>query len=79
MTIRYNNTDIYERVPEHLMRDLDVQQGRMWKRRDGRFVVQCNREVVKQSFASNTEEHTDVLSGRIGYEIPDEERGFCRG
>ena len=29
-TIRYNNTEIYERVPEHLMKDLDVQQGRMW-------------------------------------------------
>ena len=29
VTIRYNNTEIYERVPEHLMRDLDVQQGRM--------------------------------------------------
>ena len=68
MTIRYNNTEIHERVPEHLMRDLDVRQGRMWKRRDGRFVVQYNREVVRQTFASNMEEHIDVLSGRMGNE-----------
>ena len=68
VTIRYNNTEIYERLLEHLMGDLDVQQGRMWKRRDGRFVVKYNREIVKQTFESNMEEHMDALSGRIGNE-----------
>ena len=47
MTIKYNNTEIYERVPEHLMRNPDIQQARMWNRRDVRFVVQYNREVVR--------------------------------
>ena len=32
MAIRYNNAEIYERVPEHLMRNFEIQWGRMWKR-----------------------------------------------
>ena len=46
MSIEYGNVEIYRKIPEHLMRNLDIDQGRMW-RRDGKYVVEYRREVIE--------------------------------
>ena len=51
------------RVPEHLKNFFDILQDRMWKIRDGRFVVRYGGEEVRQTFASHMEEHMDMLNG----------------
>ena len=43
MVIEYDNMRVYKKIPEHLMRDLKLSEGRMW-RSDGMFVVQYNRD-----------------------------------
>ena len=64
MTIEHNNRQVYERIPDHLMVNLKLEEGRMWRGRDGKFVVQYNRGREKQTF-SRMEEHMDMLSGTI--------------
>ena len=45
--------------------DISVTEGKMWKRIDGMFVVQYNRERENQTFNCKMEEHMDMLSGNI--------------
>ena len=63
--IEYNNIQIYKKIPAHLMINLKLEEGKMWKRSDGMFVVQYNREREKQTFNCKMEEHMDMLSGNI--------------
>ena len=44
MVVEYNNMRVYMKIPHHLMRDLKLTEGRMWRRSDGMFVVQYNRD-----------------------------------
>ena len=54
-----------ERIPDHLMISLKLEEGRMWRGGDGRFVVQYNRGREIQTFSYRMEEHMDMLSGTI--------------
>ena len=63
--IEYNNRQVYERIPDHLMINLKLEEGGMWRGRDGRFVVQYNRGREKQTFNYRMKEHMDMLSGTI--------------
>ena len=56
---------IYKNISTHLMINLKLEEGKMWKRSDGMFVVQYNREREKQTFNCKMEEHMDMLSGNI--------------
>ena len=44
MVIEYDNMMVYKKIPDHLMRDLKLSEGRMWRRSDEMFVVQYNRD-----------------------------------
>ena len=35
MVTEYNNMQIYKRIPAHLMINLKLEEGKMWKRSDG--------------------------------------------
>ena len=61
MGIEYNNMQIYKNIPAHLMINLKLEEGKMWKRSDGVYVVQYNREREKQTFNCKMEEHMDML------------------
>ena len=50
MVIEYNNMQIYKKIPAHLMINLKLDEGKMWKSSDGMCVVQYNREREKQTF-----------------------------
>ena len=65
MVIEYNNMQIYKKIPTHLMINLKLEEGKMWKRCDGMFVMQYNRERKKHTFNCKKEEHMDMLSGNI--------------
>ena len=65
MVIEYNNMQIYKKIPVHLMINQKLDDYRMWKRSDGMFVVQYNREIEKQTFSCKIEEHMDMRSGNI--------------
>ena len=41
---RVDNMRVYKKIPDHLMRDLKLSERRMWRRSDGMFVVQYNRD-----------------------------------
>ena len=47
------------------MINLKLEEGKIWKRSDGMFVVQYNKEREKQTFNCKMEEHMDMLSGNI--------------
>ena len=47
------------------MINLKLNEGRMWKRSDGMYIVQYNRDKEKQQFKYQLEEHMDMLSGKI--------------
>ena len=59
MVIEYNNMRVYEKIPNHLMRDLQMSEGRMWSRSDGMFVVQYNGDKEGQLIKYQLEEHMD--------------------
>ena len=59
---------IYENIPKHLMRNLGIGKGRMWRRRNVKYVVEHRREVVKQTFMRHMEENIDMVIGKIGSE-----------
>ena len=40
MVTEYDNMRVYKKIPDHVMRDLKLSEGRMWRRSDGMFVVQ---------------------------------------
>ena len=65
MVTEYNNMQIYKKIPAHLMINLKLEEGKIWKRSDGIFVVQYNREREKQTFNCKMEEHMDMPSGNI--------------
>ena len=65
MVIEYDNMRVYKKIPDHLMRDLKLSERRMWKRSDGMFVVQYNRDKERQQFKYLLEEHMDMMSGAI--------------
>ena len=65
MVIEYNDMHIYKNIPAYLMINLKLDVGKLWKRNDGMFVVQYNREMEKQTFNFKMEEHMDMLSGNI--------------
>ena len=65
MTIEYNNRQVYERIPDPLMINRKLEEGRMWRGRDGRFVVQYNRGREKQIFSYRMEEHMDMFFQRV--------------
>ena len=65
MVIKYDNKQIYKKIPDHLMINLKLNEGRMWKKSDGLFIVQYNRDKEKQQFKYQLEEHKDMLSGTI--------------
>ena len=47
------------------MINLKLEEGKMWKRSDGMFELQYNKEREKQTFNCKMEEHMDMLSGNI--------------
>ena len=65
IVIEYNNMQIYKKILAHLMINLKLDEGRMWKRSDGMFVIQYYREKEMQTFNYKMEEHMDMLSGSI--------------
>ena len=64
MIIEYDNMRVYEKVPDHLMRDLKLSERRTWRMSDGMFVVEYNRDKGRQQFKYEHEEHMD-MSGTI--------------
>ena len=54
MIIEYDNTRVYKKIQDHLMRDLKLSEGRMWRRSDGMFVVQYNRDYNSNISLRNT-------------------------
>ena len=72
MVIEYNNMQMYKKIPAHLMINLKLDEGKMWKRSDGRYVsclwcyiIDNLRLREKQTFNCKMEEHMDILSGNI--------------
>ena len=49
IVIEYNNIRVYKKILDHIMKDLKLSEGRMW-RSDGMFVVRYNREKERQQF-----------------------------
>ena len=70
MVIEYDNMRVYKKIPDHLMRDLKKSEGRMWRRSDGMFVVQYNRDKERQQGKYQFEEHMGMMSGIINSNIP---------
>ena len=66
MVIEYNNMQRYKKIPAHLMINLKLAEGKMWKRSDGMFVVPHNRERKKQTFNCKMEEHMDIRTCLVG-------------
>ena len=62
MVIEYDNMRIYKKIPVHLMRALKMSEGRMWRRSDGMFVVQYNRDKERQQLKYQLEEHIDMMT-----------------
>ena len=60
MVIEYDNKQIYKKIPDHLMINLKLNEGRMWKRSDGMYIVQYNRDKEKQQFKYQLEEHMEL-------------------
>ena len=65
MVREYNNMRVYKKIKNHLMRDLKLSKGRMWRRSDGMFVVQYNRDKERQQFKCQLEEHIDMMNSTI--------------
>ena len=65
MVIVYDNMRVYKKIPDHQMGDLKLSERRMWRRSDGMFVVQYNRDKERQQFKYQLEEHMDMMSGTI--------------
>ena len=51
---------ICKNIYAHVMINLKLNESRMWKRSDGMFVFQHNREKEKQTFNYKMEEHIDI-------------------
>ena len=49
MVIEYNNMQIYKKIPAHLMINLKLDEGKIWKISDGMFVVEYNKVWSKLS------------------------------
>ena len=65
MVTEYDNMMVYKKILDHLMKDLKMSERRMWRRSDGMFVVQYNRDKDRQQFKYQREEHMDMMSGTI--------------
>ena len=62
MVIEYDNMRIYKKIPDHLMRDLKLSEGKMRRSSDGMFVVQYNRDKERQQLKYQLEEHIDMMT-----------------